>query len=330
MITEIRKLSGLISFFLVLLALLHSNNSLHGDFFAVQAEAAPFFKEAENIPSGTILLANRDAKSEFKDCSECPTMIVVPSGYFRVIQPKQRTSDSNDVFAVSSSFAISKFEVTVKEFSIFVDTTTYPEGEECIRIDGGKPFAQAGASWVNPGFYQSKDHPVVCVNWNDAIRYVNWLSQKTGKKYSLPSEVEWEYVARGGKTTPHWVGEPQDSFCSYDYNSTDRKASTKTHSDNTKCAAAAYTTTGRFGPNAFGIHGMLNGNLEWVKDCWSPAISSTANAPNQQKENDCDYRVARGSSWLKQSVNPRTAARSGLMSDNRFSKLSFRVARRID
>jgi formylglycine-generating enzyme required for sulfatase activity len=58
-------------------------------------------------------------------------------------------------------------------------------------------------------------HPVVCVNWNDAQEYVRWLSRKTGKRYRLLSEAEWEYAARAGTATPWYWGDREADQCRY-------------------------------------------------------------------------------------------------------------------
>ena len=72
----------------------------------------------------------------------------------------------------------------------------------------------ADKDWENPGYPQGEDHPVVCVNWYEAVEYTSWLSQKTGKSYRLLTEAEWEYSARAGTTTTRYWDQTED-FCQH-------------------------------------------------------------------------------------------------------------------
>ena len=108
---------------------------------------------------------------------------------------------------IAASFALGQTEVTRGQFARFVEVTrrdmrggcgTWMDGE--WRHDGGK-------DWQSPGFDQNDTHPVVCVNWDDALAYVAWLTRQTGEAYQLPSEAQWEYAARGGTTTMRFWGD---------------------------------------------------------------------------------------------------------------------------
>ena len=106
----------------------------------------------------------------FRDCAECPEMVVLPGG----------------------DLAMGRYEVTVGEYRAFASATGGGAGGGCYTIGGGD-------SWRDPGFRQTDRHPVTCVSWDDAQAYVSWLSRTTGMSYRLPTEAEWERAAAGSQ-----------------------------------------------------------------------------------------------------------------------------------
>ena len=121
------------------------------------------------------------------------------------------------------AFSMGKYEVTVDQFRRFVEATGYRTEAE-RNTDGNQGCAiytvegweyLAGASWRNPGFSIGDNHPVVCVSWNDAQAYVNWLNSRTGGNFRLPSEAEWEYAVRAGSTTKYHFGNAESQLCRY-------------------------------------------------------------------------------------------------------------------
>ena len=129
----------------------------------------------------------------FRDCPDCPEMVVVPSGDFMMGSPASeegRDDDEGSVHRVTIGyrFAVGVHEVTRGEFARFARATNRAMGNSCWIWDG-KWQAQSGINWRNPGFSQGDDHPVVCVSWNDAAAYVRWLSQETGPSVSPVERV---------------------------------------------------------------------------------------------------------------------------------------------
>ena len=116
--------------------------------------------------------APRRAGDVFRDCAECPEMVVLVGG----------------------ALALGRYEVTVGEYQVFASATGGGAGGGCF----------GGDSWRNPGFPQTDRHPVACVSWDDAQEYVSWLSRRTGATYRLPTEAEWERAAAGSQ--PAGVG----------------------------------------------------------------------------------------------------------------------------
>ena len=114
--------------------------------------------------------APRRAGDVFRDCAECPEMVVLVGG----------------------ALAMGRYEVTVGEYQVFASATGGGAGGGCITYGDGD-------SWRDPGFPQTDRHPVACVSWDDAQEYVSWLSRRTGATYRLPTEAEWERAAAGSQ-----------------------------------------------------------------------------------------------------------------------------------
>lgn len=129
------------------------------------------------------------SNASFRDCSECPEMVVIPAGSFTIGSPateKDRYVDEDPRRQVSiRRFAIGKFDVTRAQWAGFVTATKREIPPGCTWTGRTKMDVDPIGSWRNLGFEQDDTHPVVCVTWNDAQDYAHWLSQKTGKKYRL-------------------------------------------------------------------------------------------------------------------------------------------------
>jgi uncharacterized protein (TIGR02246 family) len=157
----------------------------------------------------------------FRDCAGCPEMVVIPAGSFTMGSPVNepgRFDIEGPQHGVSvRQFAVGKFDVTRGQWADFVSATNRETPRGCAwtgRSEIKPPWAtDPDGSWRNLGFPQDDSHPVVCVTWNDAQDYVRWLSERTGHKYRLLTESEWEYAARAGTTTPY----PWGSNASHDY-----------------------------------------------------------------------------------------------------------------
>src|SRR5579871_5130080 len=157
----------------------------------------------------------KPASGAFRDCPGCPEMVVVPAGDFLLgtsaDEPevdRERGESPPLPVAMTKAYAIGRYEVTVAQFRAFAEAAQYPLKGDCRITSGGAWVRLADRSWKNPGFgsAQADNEPVVCVSWDDAKAYTDWLTKTTGKVYRLPSETEWEYAARGGTTSPRYFG----------------------------------------------------------------------------------------------------------------------------
>ena len=272
----------------------------------------------------------------FRDCPDCPEMLVIPAGSFEMGSPdseKGRDKDEGPVHQVSiASFALSKTEITRGQFAAFVKKTRYNTGDKCWTLQDGKYDARPG-NWRNPGYPQDDKHPVTCINWQDAKAYAEWVSQKTGKKYRLPSEAEWEYAARGHTHTTRYWGESPEEACGY-ANVADKTAQAQIKGTSAwlvhNCMDGfAYTApVGHFKANAFGLKDMLGNVWEWTEDSYH---DNYKDAPTEGSawQGDGVKRVLRGGSWNNEPQNVRAAIRNGNKSAQRFSIFGFRVAKEI-
>ena len=275
----------------------------------------------------------------FKDCEDCPDMVVVPPGRFQMGSPSHESGRDDDEepvheVRIGCSLAVGKHEVTRGQFGAFVLDTGNGAGGDCYvdkNVDG-KWAKESTGSWKQPYFRQDDRHPVVCVNWKDAKAYVEWLSRKTGNTYRLLSASEWEYVARGGTTTARYWGNDADEGCGF-ANAADRTAKEK-YSDwtvaNCRDGHVHTAPVGSFRANGFGLQDVLGNVWEWMEDCWH---DSYAGAPTDGSAwtsgGDCGRRVLRGGSWNNVPRIARSENRDWVDTGYRYNNIGFRVARTL-
>lgn len=246
----------------------------------------------------------------FRDCPECPEMVVIPAGAFVMGSPKSAEHYSSDderpthMVTIGRPFALARTEVTRGQFAAFVKATGHATGDKCTIFQAGKWVATPGANWQNPGFPQDDSHPVVCVNWDDAQAYVKWLQRRTGKQYRLPSEAEWEYAARAGTTTRWYWGTDELRSCDF-ANIADNTARSQISGITweAKCSDGhAYTAPGgQFRPNGFGLYDTAGNVWEWVEDCYTAGYEGAPINGSAWVAVQCEKRVLRGGSWFKRS-----------------------------
>jgi formylglycine-generating enzyme required for sulfatase activity len=264
-----------------------------------------------------------------------------------------RRSDEGPVRQVRVAYgvAVGKFEVTVSEFSRFVEATGYKtEAEEfwvigkdrgCRSWDSGNRWTyKPKLNWKNPGFPQGADHPVVCVSWNDAQAYLRWLNGKSpGKHFRLLTEAEWEYAARAGRgaTRYPWGDDPEATqMCAYanvlDASTVASQSTPVTGGDIANCNDSFPTSAPGAGlrPNAFGLYNMHGNAWEWVLDAWR---ASYQGAPTDGSEWAFEGRVetgvARGGSGATGPTSMRSAYRARFERTHRGYHLGFRVAKSL-
>ncbi|MGA2126060.1 MAG: SUMF1/EgtB/PvdO family nonheme iron enzyme [Xanthobacteraceae bacterium] len=250
-----------------------------------------YAQAAESTPPAA---AEPEPGEVMRDCKECGELVVVPPGEFDMGGDTPYEKPEHHV-TIAAAFAIGRREITFDEFDL------------CVT---------AGACRQRPD-----DHgwgrgtqPVIDVSWDDAEAFVGWLAQRTGRKYRLPSEAEWEYAARGGTRTPFWWGREVGSG----------------HANCEDCGGTPARQTvpaGSFRPNGFGLFDTAGNAAEWVEDCWNDNYRNAPRDGSAWTAGQCRQRVLRGGSFASRANVIRSGARFRYDQDVRYYANGFRVAR---
>ena len=229
--------------------------------------------------------------------------------------------------------------VTVQPFQLGKYEVTFAQWDTCAADGGCEGFQPYSLGWdlgnrpYDEGWGRG-DRPVINVSWEDAWDYIDWLNDKTGGNYRLPTEAEWEYAARAGSTTLYsWgndfgrkrancvnqsKGSPVNVYLMRDFD--------EICHDRWKYTAPV----GKFKPNAWGLHDMHGNVWEWTQDCLHPDYEG---APDDGRAwirgGDCRARIVRGGSWDEGAHHLRSSYRGRLKRTSRRFNLGFRLARDI-
>src|SRR5581483_11769951 len=159
----------------------------------------------------------------FRDCPEvCPEIVVVPPGTYLMgspandpLQARDRIEQPQHRVTLSHMFGVGKFEVTRYEYARFALETQLRDPDGCNVHEPPNWPKKAGLNWHTTPFPQTDRDPAVCVSWEEAQAYTQWLSRKTSHAYRLLSEAEWEYVARARTATQAFWGDDEKQACEY-------------------------------------------------------------------------------------------------------------------
>ncbi len=267
--------------------------------------ALGLFKAQRGEPSGPqVRQTGPQVGQSFRDCPECPEMVVLPAGSFTMGSPASedkrlgREGPQHRV-TIPASFAVGKYEITFAEWDV------------CVSA-GGCNHRPDDQGWGRGR------RPVIDVSWDDAKAYVAWLSDRTGHTYRLLSEAEWEYAARAGTTTRYSWGSDMGR-------------------GNANCFAGCYSQwggmqtapVGSFAANDFGLYDTHGNVLEWVEDCWHDNYAGAPSDGSAWTKGGCNYRVLRGGSWYEHWWDLRSAFRDRNTPGIRGNIYGFRVSRAL-
>ena len=304
--------------------------------FAVRADEAPPASAAQDLPAPYVETFAEDAPQHltnpdcgdfcrrevglyFRDCEDCPVMVILPRGTF--------TMGSSEREPLRDPDEGPQREVTIGErFAIGAYEATFEQWQACV--DDG--FCRTNSHPHDEGWGKGR-RPVVNVSHDDITDvhgFIAWLNSKVpGQPYRLPSEAEWEYAARAG--TQSWfatgeiVTDVQANF----------RASVRYAGSDTGVYRRETLPVGSFAPNGFRVHDMMGNAMEWTADCWHPShegAPADTSARGGENGGDCSKRVLRGGSWFSEPNELRSAFRARYDSGLRTRKAGFRVVRELE
>ena len=244
----------------------------------------------------------REVGEEFRDCDDsCPLMVVVPAGSYTMGNGWMPPESPEHIVTIAKPFAVGVYEVTFEEWDACHAArgcSHHPEDERWGR----------------------GSRPVINVSLEDARQYVRWLSAQTGETYRLPSEAEWEYVARAGSTRAYTWGSSFYVAGSKKANCSDcggREAGRKT------------MPVGSFDKNRFGLHDVHGNVWERLEDCRHTTYDGAPGDGRVWGGGHCALRSMRGGSWKDKAFDIRTSHRGWGGSNRRTNNAGFRVVREL-
>ena len=241
----------------------------------------------------------RKVGERFRDCPECPELVVIPAGSFIMGSEKgsSRERPAKKV-TIPRRLAIGRYE------------TIFDEWDAC-HAAGGCAKNAYDRDWGRGR------RPVINITYADIQQYLGWISKRTGQTYRLPSEAEWEYAARAGTTTKYWWG---DKFF---------KGRVNCQRCGTKWSGKKSAPIGTFAANPWGLYETAGNIFEYVSDCWHKTHEATPTDGSPYVDAKCASRILKGGAWYYKSRLARPAARA--RNDVRISGyfIGFRVIREL-
>lgn len=216
------------------------------------------------------------------------------------------------------------------QYRAFVEATKRPVTGGCITILSGAYRPEPEGRWDNTGGPTGDSLPVSCVDWSDAVAYADWLSARTGRRYRLPSEAEFEYAVRAGTTTRYFCGEDETEICRFG-NVPDETFHAAVPAAPTFPCKDGYlleSPIGQFAPNPFGFYDLTGNMFEWMADCYDPSYAGLPRDGSAFEREACEARSVRGGSVGYHNLSAfRSADRSDDRPEEAWYGVGFRVAR---
>ena len=225
-------------------------------------------------------------------------MVAIPAGKFRM----------GDLSGVGGSDEKPVHSVTVPAFKLGKHEVTFAQWDACVADGGCGGYTPDDEGWGRG------DRPVINVSWDDIQSFIAWVNHRTGGKFRLPTEAEWEYAARAGTRTKYsWGNDIGTNRANCD------GCGSQWDNDRT-------TPVGSFPANPWGLHDMHGNVWEWVQDCWNDSYNGAPTDGSARTSGDCALRVIRGGSWYSFPGYLRSASRSRIGRSYRSNSSGFRLA----
>ncbi len=246
---------------------------------------------------------------------------------------------------ITKAFFLGQTEVTLGQFRRFVQASGYVP-ESIADGTGGYGYNPAydpdkstrgdqfegrdpRYSWLNPGFAQGEDHPVVNITWGDAQALAFWLSETEGKTYRLPTEAEWEYAARAGTRTRYHGGDAPESLLqvanTFDTRAKPQWPKLAEHALQGDDGFAFTAPVARFAPNAFGLYDMHGNAWEWTADLYDENYYAQSPLNDPQGPKEGNVYVRRGGSWHTWALYARSSYRNWNSPQTRYTLVGMRL-----
>ncbi len=281
----------------------HLINEYSGSSVAVKlttAQPTGSINRAETISERDTIRAKLPGL-RFKDCRDCPQMLVVNGGMFDMGSPDSEPGRWDNEGPVHS--------VALPTYAIGVYEVSFDDWAACVGDGGCDGYEPNDHAWGRG------QRPVINISWHEAVAFTDWLSAETGVRYRLATGAEWEYAARAGSSTAFpWGDDVGDgrAVC----------RDCGTHWDRFKTAKGDALE-----PNAFGLHHTVGNVWEWVDDCYADDFEQTPVDGSAMASGHCDLRVIRGGTYISDVRDVRSASRFFAESGKQSKRIGFRVAR---
>lgn len=227
-----------------------------------------------------------------------PSLVVVPPGSFTMGGPDENAQPRHTV-RFSAPLAVTRYEITFAEYERFARAESMP-------LPGDNRWGR-------------EDRPVINISWEEAAMYARWLREETGQNYRLPSEAEWEYIAKAGKDTHYWWGDNPDGAS--------ERANCRRGCDSsfTGLFRSKSAPVGSFEANPFGVYDTAGNVAEWVADCYRDSYENASASGEVFTTSDCEQRVVRGGSMREDAPDVNSYRRRAELQHTYHEDIGFRL-----
>jgi formylglycine-generating enzyme len=284
------------------------------------------------LPAAATAVATDLAAPVLRDCPDCPELVPIAAGRFTLgtssdgYEHDEAAGETPPLaVTIRRPFAIGRFEVTQAQFAVFLEATHASRRASCTAPSPAQPAA-----------------PATCITAEEAERYAAWLSARTGHRYRLPSEAEWEYATRAGTTGARsWSardsheGVSISRACEYAnvYDVSARGAQLPIPHARCTDGYPGLAPVGSYLPNPWGLYDTIGNARERVADCHTRSYKGRPADERAWLWSGCTHHGVRGGSWQSRPRMARSAARDGIADDADPAQLrdvGFRIARDLD